>query len=619
MKKSTLFLLCVGLLVTSCGREEETKTAVTFKLPESVSSKAGSYSNFSISSYMSDELEEDSGWSGAIPTGILGDGTQPINCYAVMYNSLESSLRQNICGQRIPGTEEIDTSALDTHFYVGGYVGAAPEGAELTLELEPGNFRRFFLVGFHVTDTSQCKDIAEDFDRKNYSRPYVVGRSDLVNLVPGGTTEVPINMEFDETKWFDMCQGPDFDDDFEEEKEYATSLLVRRRDFPRDSLVENTCTPVEVIPVNNEGLPKPLPPDVSFLNAQLFEYTGATPAPVSTYDSYDNCTSEFSITASPFLFTSNEHSKTFWMKDARVDVTHDFYVEVQSYNTASGPIINHPMQAVIRTPFDHIDDSKGTFYVVGPRSGIPGEVYKYVAYFKQHKNSYQPNLSTATTNAELLQITGGGTAYLLPGGIAASCGAERSGAPQMIAFSVPSATSSVSYCMEFPDSPGEEKIFELRPYTSAVYAKSMENQQFTLTAAGGSEEIRRLLVNGPKNVIEQKCHGPFSVSLANEFGTAVKAPASNVSLFFEPHSITDVSIHTNDDCTSSDIISAQGALPTAPISPLEIQAGNNWVPFYVKIQTDPSSTGPQLLKVRLLDGGTNEIYGERMLIIHEDD
>lgn len=136
------------------------------------------------------------------PTGF--SGAAPINCYLVAAGGPEESMSKNKCFSR----NNVNTSLGERK--VGLFVGAAPAGGTVAIDVPSGSNRSVYVVGFHAPDLTYCRSFKEyGFPEGSMSHPYLLGEKTGLEMKAGETMDLPINVDFVANKVID-CTGPDF-------------------------------------------------------------------------------------------------------------------------------------------------------------------------------------------------------------------------------------------------------------------------------------------------------------------------------------------------------------------------------------------------------------------------
>ena len=136
------------------------------------------------------------------PTGF--SGAAPVNCYMVAAGGPEESMSKNKCFSR----NNVNTSLGERK--VGLFVGAAPAGGTVTIDVPSGSNRSVYVVGFHAPDLTYCRSFKDyGFPEGTLSHPYLLGEKTGLEMKAGETMDLPINVAFDSNNVID-CEGPDF-------------------------------------------------------------------------------------------------------------------------------------------------------------------------------------------------------------------------------------------------------------------------------------------------------------------------------------------------------------------------------------------------------------------------
>lgn len=249
-------------------------------------------------------------------------GTAPasmaeINCFAVIVTGPEPELRRNSCFQ--------DSAPTTTQFPVGmARVGIKPN-EEISIFVPPGQDRVVSLVGFKV-DAGNCFDWkASNFNPDNVaSAGFILGTVGRLNLEPGGVKEVPMQLAFNSSKWFDRCQGPDFNDGGSGGGGTTPTanpiLTIKKPNWPQQYMVRSTgspCNEFEVSLRDTNGNLASLPSGQTLtvnLSALGLDATFAPiTAPLKIYSNAATCTANVGGDISQLTFDPNISKKTVFV------------------------------------------------------------------------------------------------------------------------------------------------------------------------------------------------------------------------------------------------------------------------------------------------------------------
>ncbi len=251
MKNIFLFIL-VGLFFVSCTRSVDTDTAkVVIQLPQftlaSLKSEALKSKVTAMNETIDVEDRSEDAFSDITPTGYTNNaGDVPINCYLVGIGGPEAFLNVNFAG--LKNTQGI----LIPSVQFGPFVGIKPAGASIELSVAPGDNRTVFVFGFHSVDISLCQDIqtaGEKTSKSNFSKPYLIGKSDPLKFVGGQEITVSVNLQTiaNSTK-LDDFYFPSFGDKIS--RPPATHIAVENNSFPQNIIRTNntfTCEPLDIV------------------------------------------------------------------------------------------------------------------------------------------------------------------------------------------------------------------------------------------------------------------------------------------------------------------------------------------------------------------------------------
>ena len=186
MKKYIYLLL---LVVCGCAQVKTPSAKVSIHVPsmEEIRKKLGQ------------PIRASEDWDSNDPQAVTD-----FNCFAIMVSGPEADMRRNTCSRA-------DGSIAP--FPVGRWAGGIPTGSDITIEVPAGIDRVVGIVGFKA-QTGACGDFKTgNMAKSKLTKPTRLGEIGGVNLQPGMTTTVTVDIAYngtDNTKWFDECNGPDF-------------------------------------------------------------------------------------------------------------------------------------------------------------------------------------------------------------------------------------------------------------------------------------------------------------------------------------------------------------------------------------------------------------------------
>lgn len=265
--KNHVLLIVALFAVVGCDRlklDEQTK--IQIQLPGSASS-------------LSSKVETSFVGLSPIPSGMTGD--LPINCYLIAASGPEPELRRNIC-QRKDGTNVFAPR------HVGPWVGAAPAGTAIAIDVPSGKDRVIFVVGFHATSVTACRDFkANGFPgHAEISDPYLVGEAGNLELKPGETKDLPLNVSFNPENRFDGCDGPDFPDHSGPGMPAPTQIHIAKEWFPYGKFVADRCQSFDLVLKDDQGRHASFPVGIDVTPEVL-----SLGSPLTLYSSHQDCAS----------------------------------------------------------------------------------------------------------------------------------------------------------------------------------------------------------------------------------------------------------------------------------------------------------------------------------------
>ncbi len=149
-----------------------------------------------------------------------------VSCLFVMVGGPEESMHHNFCGKTTTAgtagavTVGTGTNAVSFSNLINFGVFAATFGKDqmVSLEVPSGTDRFIRIYGMYMpSGTTRCPQIipgnsGTDALLSGFSPPVYLGEAGSLNLAPGATVTVPINISstIDATNYFDDCGGPDF-------------------------------------------------------------------------------------------------------------------------------------------------------------------------------------------------------------------------------------------------------------------------------------------------------------------------------------------------------------------------------------------------------------------------
>lgn len=575
----------LSILSVSCAREAEQTATVVIQLPGAQKMSTSSLTTFSDDNPDDDDL----GWSTDIPDGLITDpaAVKPINCYAVMVEGPEPLMRINTCGRRDSSTKKIDSSLFG--FKVGLWMGAIPGGTttaprSIPMEVPAGLARTFRLIGFHVDDIVDCILLQGDPDRTEMSRPYVIAESPPIDLVPG-EKEVPLNMVFNSEKWFDDCDfGGGGEDNYA--PIIATQIQIRKESFPTWQLVHNEtevrCQPLDIQLTDALGRPGRLPQGLQRVTYTLTGIAG-------TYSSKVACKAD----VSNMLFdTTFDVEPSLIIEPVRRWIKVPISAASITYNLALTQVAVDPAGAVSGispagvTTLNTVNDANFFMHLNAPQLALKGQAYEVELLLRSYDGTHYSNWGTSVA------YTHSDVSFLFHADDLMQCRSNPLGAV-LASLTNPTVDMSEKYCLKYPDVGGAfSSIIIDGQYAGRVEARAggIEPQRLRIV---GSNQISRL--DG-----SERCYGPLSVVLENEYGAAVtNLSGSGVDVSYSFALTSDI----KDDSNAAVPLEFHSSATSAGTSPNIVKvcpsSGAQWssgsgntqqleinhhqLPFYIKV------------------------------------
>lgn len=360
MKNIFLFIL-VGLFFVSCTRSVDTDTAkVVIQLPQftlaSLKSEALKSKVTAMNETIDVEDRSEDAFSDITPTGYTNNaGDVPINCYLVGIGGPEAFLNVNFAG--LKNTQGI----LIPSVQFGPFVGIKPAGASIELSVAPGDNRTVFVFGFHSVDISLCQDIqtaGEKTSKSNFSKPYLIGKSDPLKFVGGQEITVSVNLQTiaNSTK-LDDFYFPSFGDKIS--RPPATHIAVENNSFPQNIIRTNntfTCEPLDIVLRSGENsgagiLPYPV-------QASIIKNSSVS----TIYTDYLRCLNNSADTT--VAIPSGQSSVRVWARALSSDPSSaDLSVAVTGLPTGSS------LQSLTRS-FQLFDEYQFKYEIIAPKATV---------------------------------------------------------------------------------------------------------------------------------------------------------------------------------------------------------------------------------------------------------
>jgi hypothetical protein len=302
--------------------------------------------------------------TGGLADPISIDG---VNCYVVFIGGPDSELQANTC--RLGKANAPDTEASTTsEFKFGIWSGGVAAGKEISLEVPSGMDRVIHLVGLKASTLDMCRDFkAYGFpDKTQISNPFKLGTTGRVNLKPGETTQVAVEMKFDTEQSLIGCRGPDSpgggqgDGDGDgEQGPYMRIEGLGRYDYNsnRDLVTVGRCYPIRPAMFVNQGSPY-IDPAMSVIQIA----TGGVSA--GRFYSDVNCSAEIS-------------SMTIEAASSKSATTYYFKATAASSNQPISGLVLTGNSASISTSDQTLDLGFPKLVIQGPNRVVAGLCFRY--------------------------------------------------------------------------------------------------------------------------------------------------------------------------------------------------------------------------------------------------
>lgn len=355
--KNRILLMFSMVSVLGCDRlkvDEQTKIQIQLPQAQSVMASKNSVTTFG---------------GRPVPSGFTG--STPINCYLVAAGGPEESMQRNICGRK----DSAGVAGTFVQRKIGPWVGAAPAGTAIGIDVPSGKDRVIYVVGFHAISEAACRDFrANGFPLDSeISYPYLMAEKGGLELKPGETKDLPLEVSFKEENRFDGCDGPDFPnhDGDGGGSSAPTRLVVAKEWFPYNSFATDSCQSFDLVLQDDQGrhssfsVPTQVTPVVT--------NTG-TSSPLTLYSNYQDCQASMNavsaITIPAFMDRTQVAFKTPYSPT-------NLSVSINTITAPSALSVSGP------NSFPVIMGSSNSFDLEGPYSVLPDICYPFDFKIKQ--------------------------------------------------------------------------------------------------------------------------------------------------------------------------------------------------------------------------------------------
>lgn len=532
------------LILSSCDRANETSSKLTIQLPRT----SQSFQKTSDVSALAD-------WSSTTPSSLSS-----FNCYMIMVGGPDPILNNNVCGKKSGG-------ALTTPmFNIGLVAGAGLAGQSLELDVPPGPNRVVTLIGFQALNTAACQNYkSPGFDQSNLSKPFILGKSDPLTLVPNSTVNVPITMSFDSNAWFDECQGPAFND--ANQNRIASQIVLRKFSSPKSGTIDTACNSIDIeLHDSNNRTASANTATIAGLDAYI--NGSSTPnALITSYSNFLDC-SGGTNSATTFTIPAGDTSIKRWIKPSLISGSITSLVLKVNLSQTS-------LAAESNGSFNLTNGSatNNAIEMFGPMFALPNICYKYDLASRQFDRT--PNTSDTST----ISLTA---------------------APESNIYSDTNCSTPVSIDSTNPNS-SKNYSLTLTGGVKSFYVKfnnpsseTAANQNFNVNKSGylSGYHFTQISMQAPVTTpsrlsikedavmakITYACYGPFRLSLSNNSGAEVIA-ASNRTINLTGTIPTNMSF-LDGSCSGSPITTSTTIL-----------SGSSYTVFYIKFAATPPSVG----------------------------
>lgn len=296
-----------------------------------------------------------------VPTGFTGN--MPINCYLIAAGGPEADLQKNLCGRK-DSAGKISGSSSFAPRKIGPWIGAAPAGTALSIDVPSGKDRVIYVVGFHALTAADCRDFRTyGFPDNEMSNPYLVGEKGGLELKPGETKDLPIEVSFNSANEFDSCQGPDFPEDSHNGGgSTPTQLVVVKDHFPYNTFNRSGgCESVDLIVKSASGSHAQFTTPTNFTVSAAQSINGGAEVATATFATWEHCQANSSATISFVLPAYKDRMPIYIKTDSLVD-----YVKVNP---------TFPLPVLSPNSFLTVDSSVKLLDLEGPSYLVPGFCY----------------------------------------------------------------------------------------------------------------------------------------------------------------------------------------------------------------------------------------------------
>lgn len=523
----SLLIVCMA-----CSRAQNETAKIVFELPPAEVQQKSTFSLLSLDEW-ADDLEVEDNWISMVPTGFDGQGTSPVNCYALMVGGPDANYKVNYCGSEVANSDEI-TRIFEFGPWLGG-IPATAAGARLELDLQAGKDRVFYLVGFHAPDIAACVDFRKfSPNQSDLTRPLIIGQVGGVSLEPGATQEIRIVRTIDANKGFDDCKFNDGSSKDDEGEQLASKVLLEKAvpavvggSVPESpvaltyssgtTLGTAYCTPLKIRLADSKLRP------AQHNQPLTTRLRSCLTASADAADCYALATNQLSATIPSF-------SDYFDCADSTID-DGDLQFQIAPGNRFVHRWIRNPVNGsrnlfiraeVERNDFTPIVPNKFETKLTSdvaittvdmPKNFVTGLCYNLIA--RRHTLAGS-SASTSDWDYVKLEKLMGNNSWL---DVTDSTIFKTAGCTGAADTNIFSGGSLVNFNIKLPDAPGNFRL-TMADTTGAIPAVNY------LKSVAGSSQVKMLQVTGKAAASEAGCAGPFKLRALNENGSRVKTTAA---------------------------------------------------------------------------------------------
>jgi hypothetical protein len=575
--------LAIGaLFFWGCNRAVEETADVVFVLPNSTDEMFNSQSN--KSTFVSN-LTLSSSPDLPVSSASESDGNNQIwdtrqvkflselNCFFVIADT--------------PGTNSLSCKKIESitpEYFFSTLAGPTRLSSSLTMKVNPGKARKFYLFGMKTDDPKKyCKLLTDSGFRRSFlSRPYMVGQSDVVDLTAGVETTVKIttDSQLDQSKYVDQCDLSAIDSRPEQQQVGLISARIKDPLFGQTAVV-NQCVPYRIQFFDNSIqylMPSPF--------SQKFRITKTDDGDA---DSFDNLMESYE---DPFDCLDNEDGDTeFSTKNLSetvrwVKMPSDGKIGINTVNTTNSMIS------------DVISIGGAEFTFANKENNASESTVTRRVFMQVPEKIINDVCTPLTISGVNMDFTSN---YNIPqGGLSIAASAGTLVENQTITFfdnqNCENSGSSNSYETNF-DSDAAQKVISFKltgfPQGKKIsfilnHSSSLKLGKYETEVVNGDSTLSGIKIIGPEILFNPtttggsaKCFGPFKAYLTNSSGGYIRLNTGTqaLSIFAAGSDATNLypAVASGHQCTG-------GLISALPVnSKPAISNVNGYYEFYVKV------------------------------------